>query len=416
MSLIGGVFNKITGKKSGKINLHNMYDLGAGSMTSPVSADFEGKGEKIVICATIKGDVFALDSDFKLKWKFKASSDASDVDRMFMDSEMSDGVVSPPKIFDIDKDGKKEIIFGTEQGDVFALNYKGELLWKFSSEGPVRGGINVFYFGKNKDVKIIFGSLDQHIYILNHKGKLEKMINAGVGIESTPVIFDDLIILGTDNGEVRAYDALGKLSWNYKTNSKITSEAVPLGIKTDDGTKCFVIGSTNNSIYCFTTKGKLSWAFETAGSIYSKAIVIDVDGDGVDEIIFGAADNKVHVLSPEGTELWNFETDFWIIGTPVAIDIDKDGAIEIVAGSYDTNVYFLTAEGAYVVEYVPGISGIVAQSGSYSDIPTSSPGNVFGKKIWEYRTPGIVIGCCAHNDMVVVQTKEGKVLLLKHEE
>jgi hypothetical protein len=67
------------------------------------------------------------------------------------------------------------------------------------------------------------------------------------------------------------------------------------------------------------------------------------------------------------------------------------------------------------MEYVPGISGIVAQSGSYSDIPTGSPGNVVGKKIWEYKAPGIVIGCCVHNEMVAVQTKEGKLLLLRHE-
>jgi hypothetical protein len=135
----------------------------------------------------------------------------------------------------------------------------------------------------------------------------------------------------------------------------------------------------------------------------------------MEEIIFGSADNKIRVLSREGTELWNYETGFWIIGEPIAMDIDGDGLIEVVVGSYDSSIYFLTANGSYAVEYVPGISGIVTQSGSYSDIPTGAPGAIFGKKIWEFKTQGIVVGCCVHKNTVVAQTKDGKVMLLKHE-
>lgn len=413
MSVISKVISKITGNKLGKINLYKLYDLGAECLATPISVDLDNDGKMEVVCSTIKGDIFVLDHELNLKWKFKAASDVSEVDKLFLDSETSDGIIATPKIFDINGDGRKEILFGTEQGNVFALDNLGNVLWSFKAGGAVRGGINVFYMGKDKNVKIVFGCLDKKIYLLDSDGKEERSIAVGVGIESTPIIFEDCIIIGLNNGEIRAYNILGKLIWDYKTNSKITSEAVP--IKSQGREDCFVIGSTNNSIYCFNGKGKLLWSFETTGSIYSKAIVMDINSDGVDEILFGAADNKVHVLSPEGTEMWNFETGFWIIGTPVALDIDNDGSTEIIVGSYDNNVYFLNADGSYLMEYVPGISGIVAQSGSYSDIPTGSPGNVVGKKIWEYKTPGIVIGCCVHNEMVAVQTKEGKVLLLKHE-
>jgi outer membrane protein assembly factor BamB len=413
MSIITKVFNKITGNKSGRINLYKLYDLGADCLATPISIDLDNDGKKEIVCSTVKGDIFVLNQDLTLKWKFKAESDVNEVDKLFLDVETSEGIMSTPKIFDINNDGKKEILFGTEQGKVFALDSSGNILWTFNAEGAIRGGINIFYIDKNKDVRIVFGSLDKHIYMLNSKGKVEKTIFVGVGIESTPVIFDDCIIVGLNNGEIRAYNILGKLVWDYKTNSKITSEAVPMKMQGDSD--CFVIGSTNNSIYCFNGKGKLLWSFETTGSIYSKAIVADVNGDGIEEIMFGSADNKIHVLSPEGTEMWNFETGFWIIGPPVALDIDNDGAIEVIVGSYDNNVYFLNADGSYLMEYVPGISGIVAQSGSYSDIPTGSPGNIVGKKIWEYKAPGIVIGCCEHNEMIAVQTKEGKILLLRHE-
>ncbi|MGV8162754.1 MAG: PQQ-binding-like beta-propeller repeat protein [Candidatus Nanoarchaeia archaeon] len=412
MSMLNSVINKITGNKSGTIVLHKMYDLGSDCLASPLSIDIDGDRKNEIICSTAKGELFVFDDELKLKWKFNAIKDVSDTDKFFMDIGSKDAISSTPKVFDINNDGKREIMFGTEQGEVFALDFNGNVLWEFKAKGPIRGGINVFYMGAARTTRIIFGSLDGHLYILNEKGRIELNIDVGEGIESTPIIFEDSIIIGLNNGEVRAYNVLGKVSWSYLTDSKITSEAV--AIKFGDK-KYFVIGSTNNSLYCFSGEGKLIWRFETAGSIYSKVNVSDINNDGADEIVFGAADNKIHVLSREGTELWSYETGFWILGTPIAMDVDDDGLIEVIAGSYDNTVYFLTAEGSYVMEYVPGISGIVAQNGSYSDIPTGSPGSIFGKKIWEYKAPGIVIGCCNHNNMVVVQTKEGKVIVLKHE-
>ncbi|MFA6073702.1 MAG: FG-GAP-like repeat-containing protein [Candidatus Woesearchaeota archaeon] len=412
MSLLSSVLNKITGNKSGKISLYKKYDLGASCLAVPISADIDGDGKNEIICATTKGDIFVMDSELNLKWKFSASSEVGDMDKFFLDSDLLNGIHATPKIFDINKDGKNELIFGTEQGEVFAINYKGEQIWKFKVQGSIRGGINIFYMSAEKNIKIIFGSLDGHIYILNESGKLELDIVVGVGIESTPVIFEDFIIVGTTSGEIRAYNVLGKLAWSYNVGAKITSDAVVIKCK---GMSCFVIGSTNNSLYCFDGKGKLIWQFVTTGAIYSSAVIKDVNGDGLDEIVFGAADNKIHVLNMDGKELWSYEAGFWIIGPPVIIDIDSDGVLEVIAGSYDNMVYFLAGDGDFVMDYVPGISGIVAQNGSYSDIPSNSPGNVFGKKIWGYDASGMVIGCCAHDKMVVVQTKEGKVLILRHE-
>ncbi|MGV8168462.1 MAG: PQQ-binding-like beta-propeller repeat protein [Candidatus Nanoarchaeia archaeon] len=412
MSLLNNVLNKITGSKSGNIGLYKIYDLGAECLAAPFSADIDDDGKKEVICSTAKGDIFVFDSDLKMKWKFNSSKSVDDAEKLFLDPESSNAVSSTPKIFDINGDGKKEIIFGTEQGDVLALNHKGEIIWEFKAKGPVRGGINVFYMGEAREVRIIFGCLEGYIYVLNNRGRLERSIKTDIGVEATPLIFNDLIITGLSNGEIRAYNVLGKVSWSFATNSKITSEPSPMLFNKE---KCFVIGSTDNSLYCLNGEGKLMWRFETTGSIYSKANVVDVNGDGIDEILFGSADNKVHVLSREGTELWNYETGFWIIGVPVILDIDGDGSSEIIAGSYDNNVYFLAADGTYLMEYVPGISGIVTQNGGYSDIPTSAPGGVFGKVVWEYKAPGIVIGCCVHNEMIAVQTKEGKILLLRHE-
>ncbi len=414
MSILGGVLNKIVGGKSGKIVLQGLIDLGSESMTAPLCQDIDGDGEQEIICSTIKGEIFVLDENLKLKWKYISAPTTSEVERMFTDAQTGSSIATTPRVFDINGDGKKEILFGTENGDVFALDCKGELLWKYSTNGAVRGGINIFYVGEEKKIRIIFGNSDKKIYIFDAKGKLDSLIEIDEGIESTPIIIDGLIVFGTDKGRIQAYNLAGKMQWStQKTGAKITSEATPF--KFANGKSCFVIGSTDNSIYCFNTEGIMLWSFKTKGSIYSKIVLADVNDDGANEILFGSADNKLHVLSLDGTEIWDFESDFWIIGSPLAMDIDNDGQLEIVAGSYDNTVYFLAGDGSFVVDYVPGISGIVIQGGNYSDIPVSIPGNVIGKKIWAYLAPGIVIGCSALRNLVVVQTKEGKVLILKHE-
>jgi outer membrane protein assembly factor BamB len=413
MSILGGVLKKIAGKKAGTVALHRLVDLGAESMTPPVCQDIDGDGNLEVVCSTARGEVFVFDEELNIKWKFSAYSESSEEEEMFRDRETGNSIATPPKIFDVNGDGKKELLFGTENGDVFCINCKGGLLWNYRTEGAIRGGINVFYLGQEKKIRVLFGNSDRKMYILNEKGKTESVMELKSGIEATPIIFEGLIVVGTDRGEVQAYSIAGRLQWSSpRMGAKITSEAVPL--KLQDGTNCFLIGSADNNLYCFNSQGDIIWSFRTEGSIYSKAAVADINGDGVNEIMVGSADNKLHVLTLDGSEIWNFETDFWIIGTPVSADVDCDGAVEVVAGSYDNKVYFFTGEGSYIIDYVPGISGIVAQGGSYSDIPVSSPGAILGNKIWEYRAPGIVVGCAVLGNRIAVQTKEGKVLILKH--
>ena len=98
------------------------------------------------------------------------------------------------------------------------------------------------------------------------------------------------------------------------------------------------------------------------------------------------------------------------------MDIDGDGKEEVIIGSYDHNIYVLESEGSYELDYMPGLSGVVQQAGHYSDIMTSEPGNRIGKKIWQFKTPGPVVGCAMKQQELVVTTKKGIVDSLHHKE
>ena len=101
---------------------------------------------------------------------------------------------------------------------------------------------------------------------------------------------------------------------------------------------------------------------------------------------------------------------------PIVEDIDGDGKKEVVVGSYDHNVYVLDSEGSYLLDYMPGLSGVVQQAGHYSDIITQEPGKVTGKKIWQFKTDGVIVGCAYIPDdkSIVVNTKPGMVNGLVH--
>ena len=114
--------------------------------------------------------------------------------------------------------------------------------------------------------------------------------------------------------------------------------------------------------------------------------------------------------------LRTYETDFWVVSKPIVADIDGDGELEVIIGSYDHNLYILNSKGSYLLDYVPGISGVVQQAGHYSEIMTQEPGQHVGKKLWQFRTDGVVVGCAQVGDepAIVVTTKPGLVNRIQH--
>jgi hypothetical protein len=70
---------------------------------------------------------------------------------------------------------------------------------------------------------------------------------------------------------------------------------------------------------------------------------------------------------------------------------------------------------------MPGISDIVNQSGNYSNIMTSDPGEQTAKKLYQYTTSGIIVGCSLleranQKPTLIINVNSGKVGDLEHQE
>ena len=417
MNKITFAFKNMMNQRVGRLAENWQYDSKTFLLSSPVIEDIDNDGHKEIIFGTKNGQLLSIDMEGNLKWTFAAQENVSETELMFLDTETSNSINSSPNIEDIDYDGKKEIVFGTEAGILYVLNSKGGLLWDYKSGGAIRGSPVIQKFA-NKQAGIIFGSTDKCLYFLNAKGQLIWKYPCDSEIESCPAVLlskTPLIVFGANDGILYALNLKGELVWKYQTRGKILAQPI-LAKLTKDSQPVILIGSTDGDLYCLTDTGAPLWTFHTAGAICSKVAVADIDTDGNLEIVFGSCDNSVYAIDCTGKKMWNYETDFWVVAAPIVTDLDNDGRLEIIAGSYDHNIYVLDSEGSYMLDYVPGVAGIVGQTGQYGDAITKEPGKTQGKKIWQYQTDGVIVGCAYVDDHknLIVNTDSGKINNLMH--
>jgi outer membrane protein assembly factor BamB len=411
-----GILESLNLKKEGRLAEKWNFTVGSHILCGPLVDDVNHDGSDEIIIATKDGRILLLDLYANKKWEYAITEKIDKVDFMFMEQETVHSVFGTPRAADIDGDGKKEIVFGTQLGSVYALSCEGKFLWKFESESAIKGSVAFADVNMDGRTEVIFGSDDKKLYVLSNKGKLLWSYNAGAGIQVTPAVSKEnkLIIFGDDEGKVNCVSFERKLLWSFKTGDKIVAEAVVKNL--GNGAESVLIGSTDNTLYVLDINGNLKWSYPTQGSIIARPVLYDLDGNGTQEIILPSCDNTAYAITNDGAKVWSYETNFWVAATPIVLDIDNDGKVEIIVGSYDHNVYVLNADGSYVLDHIPGLSGIIHQAGHYSDIQTQDAGETMGKRIWQFAVPDIVIGMdvIRKTRNIIVTVKTGTVLCLEH--
>ncbi|MBX7082573.1 MAG: PQQ-like beta-propeller repeat protein, partial [Nannocystaceae bacterium] len=87
--------------------------------------------------------------------------------------------------------------------------------------------------------------------------------------------------------------------------------------------------------------GRERWRFDVGAAVDASTALVraDLEHDGHDEIIAGFADGRVRVLDGEhGTLRWGFDAGDEIEAPPVPVDVDGDGIDELLVGSHDRSL------------------------------------------------------------------------------
>ncbi len=185
----------------------------------------------------------------------------------------------------------------------------------------------------------------------------------GAASKSTPTVAGKLLIVGSNNGRLHAYDIeTGKAKWEFTAGGALTGQPLVLGGKV-------FAGSEDGFLYSVSaSNGKLVWKYQANDPIYSTAV-----SDG-SSIYFGSASGAFYSVSALTGKLnWkNTSATYNIENKPFI----ADG--KIYYGCWDTFVYCLnlsdgslvwkcmgqgSAEGTAPAYYSPADCGPVVYKG-----------------------------------------------------
>jgi M6 family metalloprotease-like protein len=362
----------------------------ATKLLSATCSDLDEDGFKEIIASDSGGAVFA--------WRHDGTSYTGLANGIFIPRILS-SMVAPLAIGDVMGDDKSEVICVGEDGKVCIYQYSGQGIlaqWQINSRilsAPVL--VDLDNDGKKE---IVIGAADMNLYIWKGDGSLYPGFPLFLGSELrsavalTDTINPQIVVLGSDNRLFLVNsDATIASGFPLTLSSSPLYTLVPpvVGdidrngmkeiiaiINTGSNFKLFIIGLNGNTKYS---------SFEIIQSpVYSAPTLVDIDRDGFLEIVI-AGGNRIYAFNFNGTLQTNYPfaqdsiytttqvLDGWLITTdvpfvfnssPIMCDINNDGLLDITIGSPRYGVLGLDGRNGKLLNYFP-----LATVGSVSATP-----------------------------------------------
>jgi outer membrane protein assembly factor BamB len=321
----------------------------------PTVADINGDGEFEVVFGSNDGHLYVLDRFGTELWNYPINGP----------------IINQPTIGDVDADGEMEVVFGgffhyTGDPYLYVLNgNSGTLLWDFESGNPIdihkgfQASPLLYDITGDGALDVLIGSMDYYFYAFDGPtGSIiwKSNIFGHFVRASSPLVDIDKngemdIVVVDNHAEVRLYDAKsGTLKWSQDIGHGVEATPVLADVDGDDFQEIILFtigeGSISGDAVVLNHDGSELWRSSTHTYFYTSPTVIDIDGDGLLDIIGGDSNDHeiVAYKGINGAILWETQLpdSVWSQAPLDLADIDSDGEIEVIAGA-SPNLYCLNA-------------------------------------------------------------------------
>lgn len=320
------VFNSQTGAIVAQMKTNFPAGWGARSFNGPEVAILADGGQPRLVVANSAATVTA--------YRFEPGSSTSATfaftklwERRLTACYGNPGMDSKPVLADLDKDGRLEILAGTEESGLYALRDDGTLYWKNCLGG---------------------GNAEPTVGDLNQDG------------------WPDVVHV-SDGGVVSALNGrTGAWMWSFNIKSKynLSSGSMPVGatiaqlngvggpdvvVGARDSHDAVTFGNNHAVLFALDSAGKFLWGYQdpTGNPLtYTHPIVVDAASDGNPEVYWADWNTMGHkpgnwqVTGPghfyrfdqSGNRVWRQTLDTWWANKDLAVaDVDADGVQEVLA-------------------------------------------------------------------------------------
>ncbi|RKR12143.1 hypothetical protein CLV91_2266 [Maribacter vaceletii] len=253
----------------------------------------QNKKQTFILGSSYEGTIIAVSYEGKRLWENKLSG--------FMNHDVW--------CADVTNDGRDEIFAANADGNLYCLNYKGELLWKFRENNAPMYAVTVIT--KDKTPYIVCGGYDKNIYYLSSSGDLLKTIASK---------------------DYSVEKAKGANSKEVPTGNAHISNFIRT-IKKADGSEVLAVQGVNHtmsiqargSLYLFHPLDEKPFkTIDLEGKrLLGELKVVDVGLDGDQEIIAGSS-TMIHESSLLKVDLETYEQELFEI-SKIKKKIDRFG-------------------------------------------------------------------------------------------